>query len=76
MSRNAALLAGGFVCAVLLPAPESKAFCRVTTTTDPNQQACATDGVPLEWRRRCISFSVDARGSQTMAFDDVVDAID
>ena len=68
MSRTAALVWG---LAVTLTPNASSAFCRTTTETDPNQmcEECTTEGVPLEWRRRCISFAVDARGSQTMPFE-------
>ena len=46
----------------------ARAYCRMTTsTTAPSlAQPCVTDGLPLEWRRRCFEYSVDVGGSPDM----------
>ncbi|MEM7436926.1 MAG: matrixin family metalloprotease [Myxococcota bacterium] len=79
MSRITALAAiacGLALIATVATPSESNAFCRTTTTTQPDDQSCRTDGEPLEWRRRCMSYAVDVRGSQSIEFDDALDAID
>jgi hypothetical protein len=55
---------------VLAGARPAAAFCR-TTTCDPNSRACArdangcvTDGVPLRWFERCLSFATQRDGSK------------
>lgn len=50
---------------LLLSAPlPAHAFCRMTTVaSDPNGLGCTSEGVPLSWRRPCIEYAVDMRGS-------------
>jgi hypothetical protein len=54
--------------AALAQATTAEAFCR-TTTCDPateceyDRLGCTTVGLPLEWNRACVSFSVHRDGS-------------
>jgi len=51
------------------PAPAA-AYCRLTTEV-PNAIGCQTSGSPLFWDRRCITVSVDERGSETLTAAEV-----
>jgi len=42
-----------------LPASSAHAFCRTTTKTLLTGNQCVTEGLPLQWERQCISFSVE-----------------
>lgn len=49
-----------------LGAPASaSAWCRMTTSQDvpANPSDCITAGTPLAWQQRCLSYSIDDRGS-------------
>lgn len=57
------------LAAVLAGAGPAYGFCR-TTTCDPKSRACArdangcvTDGIPLRWAERCLSFATQRDGS-------------
>jgi len=41
-------------------AAEARAFCRLTTAA-PSGGACSNEGRPLEWERRCVSYTVVPR---------------
>lgn len=59
-----------------LPASGASAFCRMTTSRDaPPRDRCQTEGIPLEWQRRCMSWALEEHGSRDMAREDVLDAL-
>ncbi len=43
----------------------------MTTSTLPLSaaQPCATDGIPLEWHRRCTSYAINVNGSSTLSME-------
>lgn len=45
----------------------------MTTSMTPltASMPCATDGIPLEWHRRCTSYSLNATGTTTLTMDEV-----
>ena len=59
-----------------LASSEASAFCRMTTNAQGAGDSCTNQGAPLEWRRPCMSYAIDARGSSSIEFDDVVTAVD
>lgn len=62
------------IAATFLGAPASaSAWCRMTTSMTPLTAAmpCATDGIPLEWQRRCTSYSLNATGSSTLSMEEL-----
>jgi MYXO-CTERM domain-containing protein len=54
------------------PSPAA-AFCQMTTQggAPTPGSPCVTEGVPLSWQRRCISYSVEASGGSSMSADEV-----
>jgi hypothetical protein len=56
MRRTAAALLA-FVCQLAAAHPAA-AFCRLTTDSPSGGDGCATTGIPLEWRRQCIEYSL------------------
>lgn len=60
----------------LLGSSEARAFCRMTTAAQGAGGNCTNEGVPLEWRRPCMSYAIDARGSSSIDFDEAVAAVD
>jgi hypothetical protein len=52
------------------------AFCRMTTKMQTAGSTCATDGIPLAWRRQCISFSMVSRPETDPSFNSVRDVAD
>lgn len=65
-------LTGLLGLALVLSATEASAFCRLTTSqSDPEELSCLDEGVPLEWRRACLSYSLDATGSRYLPFETV-----
>lgn len=52
-----------------LHASQADAFCQMTTeqSVQSGEEECSTGGVPLAWDRRCISYMVDMRASQTLS---------
>ncbi len=63
--------------AVLGTSPRvASAYCQMTTVApDPLQGSCSSAGIPLAWRRRCIEYALDMRGSSTIALDAVSDIV-
>lgn len=62
------------VLAGLLGGPaDARAWCRMTTSSAAPTPGspCVTEGIPLEWKRRCIEYSLDARGSNDLAIEQV-----
>lgn len=45
----------------------------MTTSTTPLSAAmpCATDGIPLEWRRRCTSYAINVNGEASLSMDEL-----
>lgn len=56
----------------LLP-QRASAWCPLTTDRDAT---CGESGVPLSWRRRCISYSVDFRGGVDLTPEQIEGAMD
>jgi MYXO-CTERM domain-containing protein len=56
--------------AVLVPGSRAHAFCQTTTKTKLTGSECITDGIPLRWKRQCITFTV---ASTDPAVRDAVD---
>jgi hypothetical protein len=60
--------------AMVLWPNDAQAFCR-TTTCDPSVdceydiRGCTTVGLPLEWKRSCVSYSVHRDGSPKRSID-------
>jgi hypothetical protein len=61
------VLAGALSCLI---ARDSMAFCQATTCDSkqrdecpPDANGCITNGAPLHWRSRCLSFGVQRNGS-------------
>ena len=77
-SRGFYSLAIGLMLVAALAADRASAFCRMTTMggAQIGEQACVEDGEVLEWPVACLPYAIDARGSSSMAFDDVQQAID
>lgn len=82
---TAILIVGAFVgasCPGL-----AHAYCRTTTCDNTNRpddlvcdwdaSGCATLGAPLEWKRSCVSFSVEAAGSpfRDISYEQALDTI-
>ena len=67
------LAAAALVAGLLAGPATSRAWCRMTTSSSAPTPGspCVTEGIPLEWRRRCIEYSIDGRGSKDRALDDV-----
>ena len=76
MSRG--LVLATCIGVVLLAADDAHAFCRMTTAApvQSGNAECNTDGVPLEWRRPCMSYAVDDSGSESLDIEEVVAAVD
>lgn len=67
-----------FVCTSLwLVGAEARAFCRLTTA-EPSTggSTCSMAGRGLEWRRRCISYTVVPRDRADLDLDAIRDTID
>jgi len=77
-SRVLLALAIGVMSVAALTANHASAFCRMTTMgeTQIGEQACVEDGDFLEWPIACLPYAIDERGSSSMAFDEVEQAID
>ncbi|CAN5917250.1 hypothetical protein BH11MYX4_BH11MYX4_64630 [soil metagenome] len=76
--RHAASLA---LAALALLAPRiGHAYCRTTTTPIPASYSpsngCFTDGLPLFWKGACVGYSVNAKASVLVPFDDATRVID
>ncbi len=54
-------------------APRASAWCRMTTSrmTPTADMPCVTDGVPLSWTRRCMSYAFYQGGSSDLPIDEV-----
>ncbi|MBC7173558.1 MAG: matrixin family metalloprotease [Polyangiaceae bacterium] len=52
---------------------EAEAYCQMTTS-EPTS-GCATTGTPLAWKRRCIEWSLDSRGSSDVPISEVEGAV-
>ncbi len=49
----------------------ASAYCRLTTSdANPEGRACVEEGRPLEWRRGCIGYSLEAMGSRFHTLED------
>jgi len=49
---------------LLVLTPRAAAYCQMTTVAGGSTPGiCVTDGIPLRWERRCISYSLEAHGS-------------
>lgn len=61
-----------------LPPDAAHAYCRMTTQggAQVGDSDCVERGEPLEWRNPCLSYAIDARGSQWMQYRDVEAAVD
>ncbi len=72
------LLALGLMFFAALTADRASAFCRMTTSSSVQigEQACVEDGDPLVWPVACLPYAIDERGSTSMPFEDVEEAID
>lgn len=57
---------------------DASAFCRMTTEGEAQvgDEPCIEKGAPLEWRRACLSYAIDNRGSQWMNDADIEEAVD
>jgi MYXO-CTERM domain-containing protein len=62
---------------VLLTAADAGAWCRMTTSSAAPTPGspCVTEGIPLEWNRRCMEYSIDARGSKDLTIDQVTEIV-
>lgn len=58
-------------------AGQAHAWCRMTTSSaQPTpDQPCITEGVPLEWNRRCMEYALDARGSKDLTLEQVSEIV-
>ena len=66
-----ALVAASLCFASVVPGV-ARAWCRSTTDLTPvAPTACNTNGIPLAWARRCLSYSLDVRGSVSMPIEDI-----
>ncbi|MFW6050591.1 MAG: matrixin family metalloprotease [Myxococcota bacterium] len=72
MMRKAAV-ASAASALVLLGAQPAAAWCQMTSEAGytPPGEPCATEGVPLAWERRCISYALDAEGSLDLDLETV-----
>src|SRR4029453_16254603 len=63
--------------ASLMPCERAEAWCRMTTAAgrQTSTTPCVTEGIPLAWRRRCISYAIDRDGSMDLPFADLEAAI-
>lgn len=50
---------------ISLPTPAA-AFCRMTTGRTSAGSGCSEEGEFLSWRRRCVEYAIDVRGSATL----------
>ncbi|MDH3199320.1 MAG: matrixin family metalloprotease [Myxococcales bacterium] len=77
-SRILLALAIGVASVAALTADHASAYCRMTTEggVQIGEQACVENGEFLEWPVACLSYAIDERGSSSMEFNDVVQAID
>lgn len=51
---------------------DARAWCRMTTSTRmAGIGECVTDGLPLAWRHRCLSYSLEQGGSKDLSMDEV-----
>lgn len=57
---------------------EAQAWCQMTTgdSTPSPGSPCEDEGIPLAWERRCISYSIDARGSKDYELDRLIEVVD
>ena len=71
LAATAAALAGSW-------SNGASAFCRMTTEGEAQvgEQPCIEKGEPLEWRRACLSYAIDNRGSRWMSDADIEEAVD
>lgn len=78
ISRGLLVFIVGPILLVALTADRASAFCRMTTEggAQVGEQACIEMGEFLEWPVPCLSYAIDARGSSSMDFSDVEQAID
>lgn len=66
------------VCLAVALAPASAAaWCQMRSQSPPQvgPTTCVQEGVPLAWRRRCIGYGVDMRGSESLDVDVVQDVV-
>lgn len=58
-----------------LPAPVA-AWCQLTTdNTEARPGQCITEGEPLRWKRRCLSYTLDASGSPDLPIETVREVV-
>ncbi|MGB0678993.1 MAG: matrixin family metalloprotease [Polyangiales bacterium] len=77
--RRGAILVAGVVLTLLDQAEVAQAWCRMTTvqsTPGPSSAPCPTEGIPLAWQRRCISYAVDIQGTAGLSLNQARDLID
>lgn len=69
-----AAVAAAIALASLAVSPRASAYCRTTTCTGAcavDDHGCTAGGVPLAWPGLCAGYSLDARGTRRLSFDDV-----
>jgi MYXO-CTERM domain-containing protein len=59
-------------------ASDAAAWCRMTTEggAQVGGSPCVERGAPLEWNNPCLSYAIDARGSEWMDLADIEAAVD
>mgnify|MGYP000844772910 CR=1 FL=1 len=70
LPRLASVAAVVAVAALALPPREAAAFCR-TTTESTLGGGCASTGLPLYWKYRCVGFRLTEAGTAEVPFDRV-----
>jgi MYXO-CTERM domain-containing protein len=55
----------------LVASSTAHAYCRMTTKMATAGNTCVLDGIPLAWRRQCISFSMISRPQADPPFESV-----
>jgi MYXO-CTERM domain-containing protein len=70
------VVALGTLASLVLASSSAYAYCRMTTKMPVAGATCVEDGIPLAWRRQCMSFSLVARKEAQPPLDDVRDTAD
>jgi MYXO-CTERM domain-containing protein len=67
----------GLALFAFFAADQASAYCRMSTKggAQIGQAACVERGELLEWRKPCLSYAIDGRGSQWMENDEIEVAV-
>ena len=69
-------IAGAFIVVAFISPNIANAWCQSATEEPPSPTVCPTGGEVLEWRRPCLTYAIDARGSRWFEYADVQSLID